>query len=348
MQQIADYLGVSKFAVSIALSGKEGVSAETRERVYRAANELGYFSQKYAKSFHGQGPPKRPASGVIVVLFPDIRYQIKESSYWSPIVNGITEELKSSGYNMVAITEVNGDHALKVINPGMMDGVISVGPVSEKLLTEVCSWGTPLVTIDNELPEAADSVFINNFDSVRMLTNQLIGMGHRSFQYVGDIRYARSFYDRWIGFRAALEDHGIPYTPEPGLLSLGEDCFYKTDEIKQHIAELLQRDELPGVFVCACDKIAMMTVAALAELELNVPRDCSVTGFDDIEEAVKCTPQLTTVQVPKQWLGIRAVRQLLWRIQSRETPPEKILLPGQILIRESASIPPVKQTSLRA
>lgn len=344
MQQIADYLGVSKFAVSKALSGKAGVSEDTRERIYKAANELGYFSQRPGKPDQMPINPKAASSGIVVVLYPDTRYQIQESSYWAPIVEGITQELKANGLDMVAITDFIGDNALKIINPASMDGIISVGPVSNALLKELGQWGIPLVCIDNEPSEAAaDCLFVNNFDAVRQLTDQLIGIGHRSFQFVGDIHYSNSFYDRWLGFRTSLEEHEIPFTPEQDLLRLNENSFYNSKELVEVIDGLMRRNALPSVFVCACDKQAMTTIEALHHLGLNVPTDCSVTGFDNIVESVKVTPKLTTVDVPKQWLGIRAVQTLLWRARFERTPPEKIYLPGEIVFRESTSIPGIKQ-----
>jgi LacI family transcriptional regulator len=337
MQQIADHLGVSKFAVSKALSGKNGVSAETRERIYKAANQLGYFSQRSDRS---QPKVQSHSSGIVVVLFPDMRYQTKESSYWAPIVDGITRELKANNLDMVAITEIVGDNALKVINPGSMDGIISLGPVSNTLLNEIGQWGIPLITVDNEAPDAnADSIFINNFDAVRRLTDQLVGMGHRSFQFVGNIQYARSFYDRWLGFRTSLEEHGIRYAQDHGLLRISEESFSQTYEFDRLVAGMIQRGELPSVFVCACDKNALMLVNALESAGLNVPVDCSVTGFDNIDESFTSSPKLTTIHVPKEWMGIRSVQMLLWRSNFRATPPEKVILPAEIVIRESTSIP---------
>ncbi|WP_274361302.1 LacI family DNA-binding transcriptional regulator [Paenibacillus thermotolerans] len=343
MQQIADYLGVSKFAVSKALSGKTGVSEDTRERIYKAANELGYFSQKPGKPEQMPIKPKTASSGVIVVLFPDIRYQTQESSYWAPIVEGVTQELKANGLDMVALTEISGDSALRIINTANMDGIISVGPVSNTLLAELGQWGIPIVCIDNEPSEVeADCLFVNNFDAVRQLTDQLIGLGHGSFQFVGDIHFAKSFYDRWLGFRAALDDHGIPFSPDQRLLRLTENSFHRPEELVEAVSGLMERKELPSVFVCACDKYAMMTIEAMRQLGLNAPSDCSVTGFDNIVESAKVSPKLTTVNVPKQWLGIRAVQMMIWRTRYERTPPEKIFLPAEIVFRESTSLPAIK------
>lgn len=343
MQQIADHLGVSKFAVSKALSGKPGVSPSTRDRIYKAANQLGYFSQTPERFEAAPFSRKASNSGIVVVLFPDIRYQTLESSYWGPIVEGITQELKDNGLEMIVITEFSGDNVLKIINPGSMEGVISIGKVGKDLLGEIGQWGTPLIVVDHEATDIpADSLFINSFDAVQHMTDQLIAMGHRSFQFVGDIHYARSFYDRWLGFRSSLENHDISFNQDLELLRLSENGFYSTEELKRLLISLRQNNGIPSVFVCACDKIAIMTIAALAELGINVPLDCSVTGFDNIEESLKCMPKLTTINVPKERLGKRAVQMLLWRTQESLSSSEKVLMQAEIIFRESTSIPKIK------
>jgi LacI family transcriptional regulator len=338
MQLIADELGISKFAVSKALAGKPGVSPSTRERVYRTANDLGYFVQKANYSVYSVAPDFR-SNGVVVVLFPDLRYQTKEPSYWGPIVEGITEELKNHNLNMVMLTDTTGESVSKIINLSGLDGVISVGRITQQMLLEVQAQGIPIVLIDHyESNVAADKLFMNNFDCMRQLTDQLVGMGHRTFQYVGNVNFARSFYERWLGFRASLESHGLPYEPIQELLELTDQVFDTNEEMKGLLEPLIERQNLPDVLVCGCDKIAINAITALRELGKPVPQDCSVTGFDNILESVKVSPKLTTVDVPKEMMGARAVQMLLWRKANRHFPSETVLLPGRIWIRESLSL----------
>lgn len=112
MQQIADHLGVSKFVVSKALSGKGGVSESTKERVIQAASRLGYFNQKngYVKNIVPAGAPLSPSAGKqsVLVLMPNIRFQNKESLYWGRLLEGISRELEQQGLGMIIVSEPRG------------------------------------------------------------------------------------------------------------------------------------------------------------------------------------------------------------------------------------------------
>lgn len=343
MQQIADHVGVSKFAVSKALSGKSGISNATREQIYRAATQLGYFiekGQRFQIKKDRQPLESSELNGVIAILFPNIRFQTKESLYWGPIVEGIITELKNNGLDMIVVTEFAGDNVFSIINPDRLLGIIGVGMVSTALLLEINRLNLPIMLIDHEDPLIrCDTLFMNNYDCVRQLTNKLAGLGHQSMQFVGNINYSRSFYDRWLGFRSILEENRLPYNQAPELLELSES--YYTDTARKCFEKLIKHQSMPTALVCANDDIAVEILTVLDRLGISVPKECSVTGFDNIIKAIQSSPKLSTVNVAKDILGKRAVEMLLWRLRNREALIEKVLLSGDTIIRESISVPPV-------
>ncbi|WP_169083528.1 LacI family DNA-binding transcriptional regulator [Paenibacillus sp. PL91] len=347
MQQIADYLGVSKFVVSKALSGKGGVSESTQERVIQAASQLGYFSQKnaYVKTMKLEQLPKVPAAGKqsVLVLMPNIRFQTKESLYWGRILDGIASRLEEDGFGMVIVSEQSVDHFLHFLNPNGILGLIGVGEISTPLLLEVHRIGLPMVLVDHEdMLIPSDTVFTNNYESMYRLTKHLIGKGHAQLCFVGDINYSRSFKDRFLGFRSAIEEQAgsVPR------LSVSDDCILPVEgfeheqfqePIKQWAVKRLKAKTLPTALLCANDMIAIGAVHALQELGISVPEEVSVTGFDNIDDSYRMTPALTTVHVPKESLGKRAVEQLISRIASKQEPMEKLLVAGELLYRESTA-----------
>ncbi|MDQ6421216.1 LacI family DNA-binding transcriptional regulator [Paenibacillus sp. LHD-117] len=344
MQQIADSLGVSKFVVSKALSGKEGVSDSTRDRVIGAATQLGYFAQTnaYMKSIKLDQHPEVPKGKrqSVLVLMPNIRFQTKDSVYWGRILDGISEKLEAEGRGMVIVSEQSVDHFVHFLNPNGLLGLIGVGEISTSLLLEVHRIGLPMVLVDHEDPLIpSDTVFANNFESMYRLTKHLIGIGHRKLTFIGDTNYSRSFYDRYLGFRSAMEEAGIwdamRDAKEEVLLPVhghNQDDF--VEPIKGWI--LKRGKALPTGLVCANDMIAFGAVRALRSIGLSVPDNVSVTGFDNIEDADKWKPELTTVHVPKEALGRRAVELLLKRIGKKDEPKEKVLLACELLYRESS------------
>lgn len=340
MQQIADHVGVSKFAVSKALAGKSGVSAETREKIIGAATQLGYFVQKKTKtaaSKASSGSSEKSQGDTIIVLIPNVRYQNRHSFYWGRIIDGITNGLEEHRIGIMIVTEHITDNFAKLINPEGVLGLIGVGLISNQLLLEIRNLGIPFVMVDHEDPLIpSDSLFMNNYECVRRVTNYLLGNGHRKLQFVGNIRYSRSFTDRWLGYRSILEEQDIPLQQYPRLLSFEGDNRSEMTEALDVILHDLQREQgLPTAFVCANDSIAICVMTVLMKMGIDIPGQVSVTGFDNIEDAALSKPTLSTVHVNKEALGQRAVETLLWRIAHADGPKERILLSGDFVVRES-------------
>lgn len=339
MQQIADHLGVSKYVISKALSGKKGVSGATRDRVIQTASQLGYFSQTsgYVKPIKTVRPEETLTESDVkqsmFVLMPNIRFQTKDSEYWGKILDGITKRLEEKGIGMFIVMEQNVESFLHLLNPEGIMGLIGVGEIATSMLLEIHRLGVPMVLVDHEDPLIpSDTVFVNNYDCMYRLTKHLIGIGHRNISFIGNDRYSRSFFDRWNGFRNAMEEFDL-WVKDDHLTAL--DSMEHFDEpIKAWAMRRKKLRSLPTAVVCANDSIAMDAARAFRELEIDVPGEISITGFDNID-TVKHTPSLTTVNVPKETLGARAVDKVLERIAYPKEPFEKILISGEMIYRDS-------------
>jgi LacI family transcriptional regulator len=341
IQQIADYLGISNFVVSRALAGKGGVKEETKEKVFNVASQLGYFAQKGSKPFKSEVNIETSADkNSVLIVMPNIRDQLKESIYWGSIINGISDSLERLNLGMVILTESNSNSLSSVLNPKGFLGLIGVGKVSTEIILEVQNVGMPIILIDHEdklFP--TDSIFANNFDNSYLLANHLLGLGHKYIQFLGNVNYSSSFYNRWLGFRTALEEHNITISNEYYDLLRGktnDDMGY--ENIKKWLEDKKKKGEqLPTVLYCANDSIAIHVYKVLNELGIKVPDEMSVTGFDNIEDSYLLKPTLTTIDVPKEELGRRAIKALLNRIDDKNASIEKILISGEILFRESVA-----------
>lgn len=349
MQDIADRLGVSKYVVSKALSGKSGVSAATRQRVTQMAGQLGYLTQKKTANVDLDADKRWGFKGIeegrstVLVLMPNIRHQTKESIYWGKILDGISKELESRGADMLTLTLNSAEGLNGSLRPQSLAGVIGVGEISRSLLLEVHRLDLPLVLLDHDDPFiSADQVFANNRESAYRIVQYLLGLDHRCVQFIGNTAFSKSFRERWHGFREALEEAGIIYNPEPfqKLLHLESlDAQIQEEQIREALRPHLGRTSLPSALVCANDRIALSAIAALQSLGVSVPDEVSVTGFDNIEPDYPNVPELTTVNVTKETIGKRGVDVLFWRIANRELPAETILIRGEIIVRKSALSP---------
>ena len=345
MQMIADVAGYSKYVVSKTLNGKEGVSEATRQKIYLTAKQLGYFKDHPIKQIETAKENKQISKvavedGFVLVVMPNHRYQNTESYYWSNIFNGIIEALDELKIGAMVISSQN-NLAVHVKNDNLL-GIITVGLVSTEMLLELNKHNVTFVMIDHEDPLLkVDTVFMNNIDSMYKLTNHLMGLGHERLVFVGDHSFSRSFYDRWQGFRMALEERGLYHSAETNLLGVNYSAWSKSEKaLESSLVSRREKESLPTAFICANDEIAARIISLLTKMGLSIPKDCSVTGFDNLAYTASLSPPLATVQVLKEAMGRRAVSMLLWRMENFEFPFEKILISGDMLIRESISTPP--------
>ncbi len=346
MQDIADHVGMSKFAVSKALSGKGGVKPETRDRIVQAAIQLGYkFPARDAAAADVIQAPVYEGKSVninkqVIILVPNVRFQTRQSYYWGRIIEGAQEELDERGIGSMLVTEQITSQFSTMINPRGVMGLIGVGLISYPSLLEIRNLGIPMVLIDHEEPLIpTDVLSMNNFEWMRRIVHYVIGLGHRNLQFVGNLSYSRSFYDRWFGFRSMLEEHGLDASGQhDGLLTVrGHNRSEMTEALEPMLQELAREGRMPTAFSCANDSIAMCVMTLLARMGISVPGDVSVTGFDDIQDAALSSPTLTTVHVHKHGMGRRAVEALLRRAEQPANPVEKVLLTGELVIRRSTA-----------
>lgn len=328
IQSIADFTGLSKFAVSRALSGKPGVSSQTRDVIFKAAGQLGYFKDSVTVQTPGEliDLDARKWSGTILVLFQNIRYQNPESLYWGPLFNGISSRLNQRGINVLTLTEPKDDSMFSLLNPDAIMGVITVGSISTPILVEIRSLGIPVMMVDHYDPSfKCDSIFTDNLTAMKEVMRYAIGKGYRNFQFLGNIHDAESFYERFLIFRSSLEDNGIELRQIPALNGPDIDNFRAT------FAAAVTEHGLPEIFICANDIYALFAIETMEFMGMPVPDNLAFTGFDNTHPAL---PFLATVNVNKELLGMRAVDQMLWRILNPGTSYEKTLIQAEVILRD--------------
>jgi LacI family transcriptional regulator len=208
--------------------------------------------------------------------------------------------------------------------------------IDTAMLVELRSLGIPFVIIDHEDElVASDTVFMNNYDIYRKLTKFLIGKGHRHIQFAGDWTYARSFADRWSGFKAILDENGIPYMPHKELLQIRPSHHEDNLELIRIAMQQLIETSSTTAIVCANDKVASLCMNELEKKGKRIPADISVVAFDNDPEVHAQYPELCTVNAETEVLGIQAVEIMQWRLKHISMPYEKRLIQGELIIKGS-------------
>ncbi|MHA6480365.1 LacI family DNA-binding transcriptional regulator [Paenibacillus sp. strain BS8-2] len=333
IQTIADSVGLSKYAVSRALAGKSGVSAESKAIILHKAAELGYrkepvsvraASESYSRNSVMIDEEHEQWSGSVLVLFPDVRAQNQESAYWGPLFEGITEGLNAKGINIVSLTKPDIDSMFSLLNPQALMGMITVGNISSPILHEAGRLGIPVVMVDHLDPSfPCDTIFSDNLAGINDVMSDMLGRGYRRYQFIGNIEEAYSFYERWVGFSVSLMNADIAHVQIPELLRIDYESY------KETIAAAFAARPLPEVLVCANDYYAGVTKETLQELGHST-KDMMFTGFDNMRRNVSSV----TINVEEKRLGLRAVDQLLWRLRNPDASPERMLIRGEYMTNE--------------
>jgi LacI family transcriptional regulator len=293
MNDIAKALGISVVSVSKALSNKDGVSKELREKVKEKAEELGYR-------------PKAQNAEAIGILIAEHFVSDYASFYWS-LASEILKASASRGMYAEIQAVSRQDEQEGNIPPFADDlrtgGIIVLGAISSSYIDILSRITGALVLVDagdSRMP--CTTINTDNYNDFYHLTSSLLEEGYKRFAFVGNVRLNTTLQDRYLGFCKALLTHGI---------SADEACIIDDRDDYEFRTEFVLPEQLPEVMVCNCDQSARNLIAYLWREGIRVPEDVSVTGYYDYIFATIAEPQLTTVHVDFPQFAEAAVNAVL-------------------------------------
>lgn len=327
MQDIADKLGISKNSVSQALTGKSGVSADTKRLVEKTAAELGYvYKGKKTVS-------KEKRNLTIGLIATEFAFSLK--SFFGEIFLSIEQNAINNKVDLLiqSISESSKEHLIlpSFIEEKRVDGIIIVSHISLEYINKVISTGIPTVLIDHHHPLIqADAILTNNRFGAYTATKHLIDLGHRDIAFVGNIDFSPSYYERMEGYLLALKDGNITRNEEVMFLHIEENSA----AIDQTIKSLTN---VPSAWLCVNDGYGFMVSSSLKSIGRKIPDDVSVCSFDNGQLSQLSDPPITTMAMDLKLFGSYAFKQLLWRIDHPNEPMQEILLPANLIQRHSTS-----------
>lgn len=337
MKDIADQLGLSVNAVSLALKDRPGVSDETRRQVLEVAQNIGYE----AKQAKPAAPARTSGSKNICVL---LRHRFfRDFRFYGRILLGIEEAAKKDGYDVI-ISSFEAEEVPASVQEKRVAGVIVVGSIDDDFLARLMEYRVPIVLADHQSnAHQLDCIVSDNCFGAYRMTAELIRRGYTRIGFFGDREYSPSTRDRFLGVLQALQEHlklksfgkSVEYLER--FSACGDDIEnYVIQQDAAHILELFRNlPEKPEVLVCSNDELAILLMQTLQKNGISVPEDVGVAGFDDIEAGRMVMPPLTTVHVQKKLMGQKAVERLLHRIAHPDEISVKLALSVTIVERES-------------
>jgi len=327
VQSIADQLGLSKFAVSRALSGHPGVSATTRAAVVELAERLGYSPRSR--------PQAKKANIEIIYHDPDVMYR----DLWTEVQAGA--QIEATQREVSAAVRLTDDPAVISELGRTTDGFMLLGPHDDVILEAARNTGKPCVRVGDPLPPLDVMDYVSGVDEegASAVAQYLLAEGHRSFVYVhGKLGFPR----RIARYRSFLEVIEGQKGVEVREVVLSEDSA--PGEFSEALAKLHKDAIRPTGFFCGSDYVAVTVLTELLRMGVHVPEQASVVGYADYIVAQHTSPALTTVRVPFRQMGTVAMRQLLGRIGgvgiNSDLPPQRIGLVPKLILRGSSGRAP--------
>lgn len=335
IQDIADALGVSRNTVSKAINNSDGLADATREQILQKAFEMGYKQFYYAgiRKQLGQDAADAPVpQGEIAVL--TTRY-LSYSHFSATMLDKFHMEISQLGYslNMHKVTEENIlNKSLPItINWSNVKGILCLEMFDWDYSQMLCTLDVPVLFVDGpakikgrNLP--ADQLYMDNTSAITRFTHDMLERGRTKIGFVGQIHHCQSFYERYYAFFLAMTMSGLPV----------EDKYVINYQDLEHFLDyFVDHTDLPEVFICANDFVAMDTIQALARIGKRVPEDVEICGFDDCQEARFTKPRLTTVHIHTQIMAYTAAQLLISRIEQPSLDFRVVHTETELLYRDS-------------
>lgn len=324
MQDVADKVGVSKALVSLVFRKAPGPSEETRQRVFAAAEELGYRVNRTAALMTAR-------RSHLIGVMTDVR-----NNFHAEMVENIVAAADRSGYEVVlgAVTPTHSEsRVVDTLLDFRCEGVILLGPESPSAALTTIGQQLPTVVVGRKISASSlDVVRAADARGIRSVVDHLAELGHQRIVHVtgGSGSIAA---ERRNGYLSAMRRHGFDRH-----ITLIDGDFTENAGVDA-AKTLLTAERLPTAVVCSNDRSAVGVLDALRRAGVDVPGDVSVTGYDDSVLAQLAHIDLTSVSQAPLEQANRAVEAVVERLDGGRTEAVSSVLLPQLMIRATTAAP---------
>lgn len=312
ISDVAKLAGVSIKTVSRVLNGEPNVTHKTRAKVQSAARDLSYAPSLAARGLAGS---KSYLLGLL--------YDTQSLGYISALQDGATRACRESGYHLIVepirLSETQSILDIETSLRSLpVDGLILTPPVCDfpeivALIRHLSIPYVPITPIINDVN--VTNIQIDNEGAAREMTEYLIGLGHTKIGFIKGPDAHGASAQRFEGFLKAMRAAGLSVNP-----AYVQDGAFTAQSGIQAADRLLAQDPLPTAIFASNDDMAVGVIAAAARMNIKIPEDISVCGFDDTPLATIITPNLTTIAQPIADMSYFAADLL---IQNKKKEKEK-------------------------
>jgi LacI family transcriptional regulator len=327
LEELAKHAGVSRSTVSRVINNQPNVNPETRAKVLEIAQNLNYQPNIVAR---GLAAGRTRVLGLVI---PTGVSALFTAPYFPLLIQGISSACNANDHSVmlwVAEPEYERRTIGQILQGGLIDGVIIASALlDDPVVKAVFKGNLPFIMVGRDPTNANISyVDVDNVNSSGEMVGYLIRLGYRRVATISGPKNMIAGSDRLQGYLAALHEKGVPR--DPNLIAQGD-----FSEAGGYAAMQRLLPFEPDAVFAASDIMAVGALRALHEAGKSVPQDIALAGYDDMPFAARTDPPLTTVRQPIQRAGAVAAETLIELIARPDDAPRRIVLPTELVIRES-------------
>jgi len=313
LKDLSEHLQISPFTISKALSGKSGMSDETRELITRTARELGY-------RWRAESRPTQPEQQHRLAVVIPSRF-ISELNYFADLLAGIEGAAREAGWLLTVVTIDPDTEEAGQLPAGLTaaQGAIYLPMLASDWMKEALADGPPAVAIT--FPHrtwAVDSVVWDAELGVGFCVDHLVARGHRQIGYAGTPHAASGHWLRWTAFQNSLREHGLALPAGAWFLADGGTPDSYVASLRQALGD---GSTLPPAILCDFEMVALAMTRLLGELGRT---DVDLVCTDQLSPSTLVTAPMPHLYYHRDWVGRRAVERLLRRVEHPDEPYEQL------------------------
>ena len=331
IKDIAKKVGVSPATVSRVCNNHPSISKETRERVQKAIQELGYEVPASQDALAGT------VAKTFGVILPPSAQDAYENTFYLKAIRGISQICNQRRANTCIVTGQDYEEVLQSVKTLHQSGrvagfIILYSRKNDIVIDYLCEQGLLYVIVGKpcDLTSQTISVDNDNLLASREATDYLYDLGHRRIGFLGGKTEFMHASDRKAGYQLSCLLHNLPVNPD---YCIEMDGLWSNDN--HELKQLLQNPEHPTAFVVGDDLLALALERVCVQMNLSIPEDISIIAFNNSLYAQLASPQLTAVDINSYLLGREAANQILNHSEDPNLTATKTIIPHTIVERSS-------------
>ena len=322
IRDVATRCGVSVATVSRVINNSDQVTAETKKKVLKVIEELGFIPNTNARGLSTK------STNTIGIIVPNV-----SNPFFGELIQGAEGAASESGYQIIILNSgYSREKTLRdimVLQSRDVDGIImSTADIDEKTLDYLHDNQIPFVLMGPvQYRYPVNYVSVDNMEGARMAVQHLIDLGHEKIAYCTEKHDNYLNQLRYDGYRKALTSNGIEV----------DQRMYFENDVEKNVARILleEKGKRPTAIFAFNDNLALSYMEALERNGVRIPEDMAVVGFDNIKFASYYAIQLTTVDNRQEEFGREGFEILMEILKNDGKKTQQIITKPQLVVRKS-------------